>query len=639
VFERVLIANRGEIAVRIIRTLRRLGVESIAVYSDADEEALHARMADRAVRIGPAAPAASYLDIDAILAAATSTGAQAIHPGYGFLSEDPRFAAACAAAGMVFVGPSADAIRTLGDKQAARQLAESIGVPVLAGASVDDPAAVAALGFPVMLKAAAGGGGRGMRVVDSAGELADGAAAASREAAAAFGDGRIYAERLLTGARHIEVQVLGDGNGGVIAIGERECTVQRRNQKVIEEAPSASIDDDLRQRLVDAALRLGKAARYGNAGSVEFLVDATAGEFYFLEVNTRLQVEHPVTESVYGVDLVALQLKVAAGESLPLLTTGPRGHAIEFRVYAEDPSRAFRPDAGRVTSYAQPHGEGIRVDAGIDDRSVVPPAYDALLAKVVVTGADRAAAVARGQQALRRMRIGGFRTNIALLEAIAADEDYAANRIDTGWLPRRLDSLLEATKAPPAVVAALAAWDAAGEWAADGVDGAWTRPGSWRLGRLHARYTDGEAEYRVVVDHSPRGWLVQAGADAIEVERTEDAFLAAGRHVVVERGDEGAVVTAGDESWSFMRRLLPSPAAFAVPAGPGGATVVAPLNALVDRVLVAGGDLVEASQPLVVLSAMKMEHVVAAPGGGRVADVLVLPGEQVVEGQELVRLS
>lgn len=637
-FDRVLVANRGEIAVRIIRTLRRLGVEAIAVYSDADEGALHVRMADRAVRIGPAAPGSSYLDVDAIIAAARSTDAQAIHPGYGFLSEDPRLAEACMTAGITFIGPSADAIRKLGDKQAARKLATPIGVPVLPAAPVDDPDGVAALGFPVMLKAAAGGGGRGMRVVEAIEKLATEAAAASREAEAAFGDGRIYAERLLTGARHIEVQILGDGRGDVIAFGERECTVQRRNQKVIEEAPSASIDDALRNRLIESAIRLGKAANYGNAGSVEFLVDAQAGEYYFLEVNTRLQVEHPVTESVFGVDLVALQLRVAAGEPLPAQPGAPRGHAIEFRVYAEDPSRDFRPDAGTVTSYAQPHGDGIRVDAGIDDRSAVPPAYDALLAKVVVSGSDRGTAIARSREALRFMRVGGFRTNTGLLEAIAADEDYASNHLDTGWLSRKLETLLDAAKAPATVVAALAAWDASGGWPTGG-DGAWTRAGSWRMGRLAVRYTDGEADYNAVVDRANGGWLVQLARRSVEVVHDYGSFLADNQHVILVHDGDHAVATRGGARWTFARRSLPSPSSFAIPAGPGGATVTAPLNALVDRVLVTGGDTVEASQPLVVLSAMKMEHVVAAPGGGRVTDVLVRPGEQVVEGQELVRLS
>ena len=444
-FGRVLIANRGEIAIRIIRACRELGIESVAVYSDADADALHVRMADRAERIGPPSPAESYLDIEAILDAARRSGAEAIHPGYGFLSENAAFARAVEEAGIVFVGPPPATLAALGDKLEARRSAVDAGVPVVPGLLVplDDPAGVdlTEVGFPAMLKAAAGGGGRGMRQVDRAEDVPAALATARREAISAFGDGTVYVERLVAPARHVEVQLLGDRHGTLVCLGERDCSVQRRHQKLVEETPSPAVTPDIREALFDSARRIAGTVDFHNAATVEFLLDA-GGNHYFLEMNTRLQVEHGVTELVTGIDMVAWQLRIAAGERLPASVSAvrPHGHAIEVRLYAEDPYDGFRPTTGAVGAWRMPDGPGVRVDAGILADTELPSQYDPLLAKLLVHAGDRPAAVSRLRRALDETLVGGVQTDLGFHRWIVDQPSFVSGDYDTGLIEREWGS-------------------------------------------------------------------------------------------------------------------------------------------------------------------------------------------------------
>jgi acetyl/propionyl-CoA carboxylase alpha subunit len=442
-FRRLLVANRGEIALRVMRACRELGIETVAVYSDVDAGALHVAAADRAERIGPPPAAASYLSADAILAAAERAGADAIHPGYGFLSENADFARAVDAAGLTFVGPPADTLAALGDKLAARRAAAGAGVPIVPGLTValDEGAGapdLADVGFPALLKAAAGGGGRGMRRVDRAEEVAPALAVARREAKAAFGDGTIYVERLVAPARHVEVQLLGDRHGNLAVLGERECSVQRRHQKLVEESPAPGLTATQRDALAEAARRVVGTVSFHNAATVEFLLDGE-GNHYFLEMNTRLQVEHGVTELVTGLDLVAWQIRVAAGERLPeaVLHAEPRGHAIEVRLYAEDPHHGFEPAAGTVGAWLMPGGPGVRIDAGVAADTVLPSEYDPLLAKLLVHAVDRPAAVARLRRALDETLIGGVQTDLSFLRWLADEPGFVAGEYDTGLVADR----------------------------------------------------------------------------------------------------------------------------------------------------------------------------------------------------------
>jgi len=443
-FRRLLIANRGEIAVRIIRACRELGIESVATYSDADADALHVRMADRSERIGPAPAADSYLSIEALIAAAVRADAEAIHPGYGFLSENATFARAVEDAGLVFVGPPPATLQSLGDKLAARRSVAAAGVPIVPGLMVPlvadgdgsaSQADLAGVGFPALLKAAAGGGGRGMRRVDDRAELEAALTGAGREALAAFGDGTIYLERLISPARHVEVQLLGDRHGSLAFLGERECSVQRRHQKLVEESPSPAVGPSLRTELAASARQVAATVAFHSAATVEFLVD-TEGGHYFLEMNTRLQVEHGVTELVTGLDLVAWQIRVAAGERLSetVMAAAPRGHAIEARVYAEDPHRAFAPVSGRITSWRMPDGPGVRVDAGVTANTPLPVEYDPLLAKVMVLAADRPAAVARLRRALDETAVGGVQTDLSFLRWLVDEPAFVTGAYDTGLI-------------------------------------------------------------------------------------------------------------------------------------------------------------------------------------------------------------
>jgi acetyl-CoA carboxylase biotin carboxylase subunit len=463
---RVLIANRGEIAVRIIHACREAGLHSVAVFSDADVNARHVQLADRAVRLGPAPASESYLNIAAILAAAADTKADAIHPGYGFLSERPELASACERAGVTFVGPSADVIARMGSKLAARALMQSAGVPVVPGATPPDQSddgivnAAREIGYPVLVKASAGGGGKGMRVVRREGEARESAAAARREALAAFGDGTLYVERLIQKPRHIEVQILADAHANVVHLFERDCSLQRRHQKVIEESPSPVVTPELRERMGAAAVAAARAAGYRNAGTIEFLVEGQGRDatFYFLEMNTRLQVEHPVTEAVTGIDLVRAQFDVAAGLPLPWSQSAlsQRGHAIECRIYAEDPTNGFLPQAGPLLLYREPSGPGLRIDSGVAEGDEIGVHYDPLIAKLIVNAETRERARARAIAALRRFPMLGIRTNVAFLISALEHSDFAAGTADTGFIDEHLTDLVAWPETPTEAIAAAA---------------------------------------------------------------------------------------------------------------------------------------------------------------------------------------
>jgi acetyl-CoA carboxylase, biotin carboxylase subunit len=459
-FKRILIANRGEIAVRVIRACRELGIASVAVYSDVDRAALHVLKADEAYAIGPAAATESYLNTERIVEVAKRCGADAVHPGYGFLSENPKFARACGEAGIKFIGPSAESMERMGSKTRARQGMEKAGVPLVPGTSrgIDSLAeakkVAAGLGYPVMLKAAAGGGGKGMQLVEDESEFASALESARSEAQRAFGDGEVYLEKAIVNPRHIEMQVLADEHGNCVYLGERECSLQRRHQKVLEECPSPAVTAEMRQRMGEVAVRVAQAAKYANAGTIEFLADNT-GNFYFLEMNTRLQVEHPVTEQVTGLDLVQLQIRIAAGEKLPFVQADVklRGHAIECRVYAEDPANDYFPSPGEITVLSEPAGPGIRVDSGIYQGWNVPLEYDPLLAKLIGYGESREQAVGRLNRALDEYVVGGVKTNLALFRQILSDPEFLAGKTDTGLIGR----LRAASSADDSEIAVIAA--------------------------------------------------------------------------------------------------------------------------------------------------------------------------------------
>jgi acetyl-CoA/propionyl-CoA carboxylase biotin carboxyl carrier protein len=645
-FDTVLVANRGEIAVRVIRTLRAMGIRSVAVHSAADADALHTRLADVAVPIGPAPAAQSYLSIERVLDAASRTGAQAIHPGYGFLSENVDFARACAAAGVVFIGPPVDAIEAMGDKIRAKQTVMAAGVPVVPGRTEpgmsDDEVTLAAVevGFPVLLKPSAGGGGKGMRVVRGEAELTEAIAAARREARGSFGDDTLLVERYVGNSRHIEVQVLGDTHGTVVHLGERECSLQRRHQKVIEEAPSPLLDAAGRAAMGRAAVDAARAVGYTGAGTVEFIVDADRpADFFFLEMNTRLQVEHPVTELVTGLDLVELQLRVAAGERLPIDQgdVSLEGHAIEARVYAEDPSRGFLPQAGTVLGLVEPSGPGVRVDSSLAVGSVVGTDYDPMLAKVVAWGPDRETARARLVGALGSTAVLGVTTNVPFLRRLLGDDDVVAGRLDTGLIERRGDRLTLPEPPPPHVYAAAAlALLLEAEPPGPVVD-RWDVPDGWRLG---------EPAWTVRRLQAPGGEpvtvRVRGRADAAEVSVGDGEPVVARAHRDGDRlwvSLDGLtldydVVHAGGSVWlaadghvtSFREHERLSSSAGAV-AGDG--VVTAPMPGTVTVVRANVGDQVEAGTPLLVVEAMKMEHVLTAPVAGTVAELGVTAGQSV----------
>ncbi|MEU3722578.1 acetyl-CoA carboxylase biotin carboxylase subunit [Streptomyces sp. NPDC031705] len=691
-FSTVLVANRGEIAVRVIRTLRELGIRSVAVFSDADADARHVREADTAVRIGPAAAAESYLSVDRLLDAAKRTGAEAVHPGYGFLAENAAFAQACADAGLAFIGPPASAISLMGDKITAKETVRAAGVPVVPGSSgsgltdAELAAAASEIGMPVLLKPSAGGGGKGMRLVRDAAVLGEEIAAARREAKSSFGDDTLLVERWIDRPRHIEIQVLADAHGNVVHLGERECSLQRRHQKVIEEAPSVLLDEKTRAAMGAAAVEAARSCGYVGAGTVEFIVPGgDPSSYYFMEMNTRLQVEHPVTELITGLDLVEQQLRVASGEALPFTQDDVRltGHAIEARVCAEDPARGFLPSGGTVLALSEPEGGPVRTDSGLTAGVPVGSTYDPMLSKVIAYGPDRATALRVLRGALADTVILGVQTNAGFLRRLLAHPDVVSGEMDTGLVERDLPSLLP--EGVPAEVYAAAAllslpWDAAGS-----ASGAWVDPfgvpSGWRLGgtpawtvhhfrlpgqdpvEVRTRPAPGPAgagsATEILLDAKSGNRLAAedgatahpappapgardlgrssgATARARIVTRTPDTVTVELDGVTHRFGHaaspEGTWLGRDGDSWHVQHH---DPVTAKGAAGGGADTLAAPMPGTVTVVKVAVGDTVTAGQSLLVVEAMKMEHVISAPHAGTVTELDVTPGTTVAMDQVL----
>jgi len=653
-FDSLLIANRGEIACRIIRTARRLGIRTIAVYSDADREALHVSLADEAWHIGPAPAAESYLVIERLLEVAQRSGAAAVHPGYGFLAENATFAEACQKAGLVFVGPPIEAIRAMGDKGAAKAIMAEADVPLVPGYHGDDqdPAtlsrAAGDIGFPLLVKATAGGGGKGMRVVRGADELEAALQAARREAASAFGDDRLLLERYLEKPRHVEIQVFADSHGNVLHLFERDCSVQRRHQKIIEEAPAPGLDAKTRRAMGEAAVRAARAIGYVGAGTVEFLLDAD-GAFYFMEMNTRLQVEHPVTEMITGQDLVAWQLAVAAGEPLPLRQEelAVSGHAIEVRIYAEDPARDFLPSIGRLEHlHFPPEDPHLRIDTGVRSGDEVSMHYDPMIAKLIVHDSDRPAALRRLRRALEQLEIVGVTTNAGFLARVARHPEFDRGPVDTWFVDSRRDELLEDGDGLPPELPALAALflllerrapvDAADPWSP------WNDTRGWRLNSdnhhpLQLGWQGRQLE--IIAHYRERGFLLEFDGNSLRAaaELTPEGLLSAEidgcrhRARVVRTGAGLTLVVRG----RTVRFDLHDPRLAALDATAGG-DLSAPMPGKIVSVLVEEGARVERGTPLMVLEAMKMEHTIKAPADGVVSRLNFQAGSQVSEGEPLL---
>ena len=652
-FRKVLIANRGEIACRVIETCREMGVGTVAVYSDPDAEARHVRMADEAVRLGPAAAAESYLHQERVLAAARDTGAEAIHPGYGFLSENADFVRACDAAGVTFIGPRPETIDRMGSKSASKHLMSEAGVPVVPGYHGEDQdretlvAEAEKIGYPLMIKAVSGGGGKGMRVVHQASELEPALDGARREGQNSFGDGRLLLERYVEQPRHVEFQVFADHHGNTLHLFERECSLQRRYQKIVEETPSPVLDPELRERMAEAAVAAAHAVDYVNAGTVEFILGAD-GDFFFMEMNTRLQVEHPVTELVTGLDLVAWQLRVAAGEELPCVQEDldQEGHAIEMRLYAEKPEEGFLPSTGRIRGLDCPmETDGVRLDTGFEAGDEVSIHYDPMIAKLIVHGDDRGEALRRLRRTLARTMVFGPGTNLGLLRAIAADSAFASGEIDTGTVAERLDQWL--TPEPPPVRARIAAavWyqlelEQAGEDDEADFSSPWHQPDGWQMVpgnglrlRLQAAETD---EILRLVPRGADHWEARVADEQHEV-RLRDLDLAEEPTLVLAIGDrsycftilaEGnsLLISEGEQAWPLQRRPVHeiSNALEANEANPGS-----PMPGRIVAVHVAEGDTVEAGQALLVLEGMKMEYTVKAGVAGVVDRLRYAEGDMV----------
>ncbi|MET8841015.1 acetyl/propionyl/methylcrotonyl-CoA carboxylase subunit alpha [Streptomyces rubiginosohelvolus] len=635
-FDTVLVANRGEIAVRVIRTLREQGVRSVAVFSDADADARHVREADTAVRIGPPPAAESYLNVPALLEAARRTGAQAVHPGYGFLAENAEFAQACADAGLVFIGPPAAAIALMGDKIRAKETVAAYGVPVVPGSSgsglTDAQLEEAAreIGTPVLLKPSAGGGGKGMRLVRDAAVLGEEIAAARREARASFGDDTLLVERWIDRPRHIEIQVLADAHGNVIHLGERECSLQRRHQKIIEEAPSVLLDEATRAAMGEAAVQAARSCGYVGAGTVEFIVPGNdPSSYYFMEMNTRLQVEHPVTELITGLDLVEWQLRVASGEQLPYAQEDITltGWAIEARVCAEDPSRGFLPSGGTVLALREPQGGGVRTDSGLSEGVPVGSLYDPMLSKVIAYGPDRATAIRKLRAALADTVILGVPTNAGFLRRLLAHPDVVAGSLDTGLVEREAEGLVP-DGVPDEVYAAAAAvrLDAL---APRPDAGGWTDPFSvpngWRTGGVRAPllFPLRVGGLEPVTYGAPAGATVTADRVTVELDGTVGHFHRSGDWL----GRDG-------DAW-HVQDHDPVEASLSGAGRSGADTLAAPMPGTVTVVKVAVGDEVEAGQSLLVVEAMKMEHVISAPHAGTVTELDVTAGATVAMDQVL----
>ena len=652
-FDTVLVANRGEIAVRVIRTLKDIGIRSVAVYSAADAGARHVLEADLAVAIGAAPARDSYLNIAAVVDAAVRSGAQAVHPGYGFLSENPVFAAALDSAGVTFIGPPVAAIRTMGDKIAAKNTVSAFGVPVVPGVArpgLTDAELIDAaeqIGFPVLVKPSAGGGGKGMRLVERPTDLAAALGAARRESAAAFGDDTLFLERFVLRPRHIEVQILADRFGNVVHLGERECSLQRRHQKVIEEAPSPLLDAATRARIGAAACDTARSVDYVGAGTVEFIVSADRpDEFFFMEMNTRLQVEHPVTEMVTGWDLVAWQVRIAAGEKLTVTQDDivMQGHAIEARVYAEDPARGFLPTGGDVLDVVEPSGAGVRVDSGLNAGMVVGSDYDPMLAKVIAYGADRPAALRALDRALADTAVLGVVTNVEFVRFLLADADVAAGRLDTGLLDRRAGDFLAAPVTDELLIVA-AAYQWLRLWPQPGAD-LWALPSGWRLGarapvgfrlrggeRVDHVYITGIPEAAVVHTEDGESRTLQAAFEGQRVVVTLDGVRS--RYAVA--ADDNRIWLAGPGVTAMLELVREAPVR-AEDAHTGDADLCSPMPGTVVSVGVTDGAQVTAGTVVVTVEAMKMEHALSAPVDG-VVELLVAGGEQVKVGQQLARIK
>ncbi len=629
---RLLIANRGEIAVRVARAARERGIVPLGIYSEADANAYHLRFMAESVCIGPAPATQSYLDIEAVVAAATTMRADAVHPGYGFLSERAAFARAVRDAGLTFVGPSPEAMDAMGSKIEAKRRVREHDVPTVPGYDGDDQSLARlrseaeSVGFPLLVKASAGGGGRGMRVVDSLAHFDEALDAAKREALAAFGSDAVLLERYLRDPRHIEFQILADAHGTTIHLGERECSIQRRHQKIVEEAPSVALTPELRERMGAAAVRAARSVGYVNAGTAEFMLEPD-GSFYFLEMNTRLQVEHPVTELVHGVDLVAWQLRIADGEALTIAQDDvrPRGWAIETRIYAEDPSNDMLPSTGTISTWDPPEGPGVRLDEGVAQGSEVGVYYDPMLAKLIVFGSDRAQAIERLKIALAEFRIAGIRSNLPLLRWIAAHPAYAAGETTTQFLPRHLDEgIFKRTVTPDAVERA------AGGLLANG----WV---PWRVGGvgvpLRLAFENETISLVASKRESHRWHVTRHGGNAFDIDVEHRAHA-------IEREGDGFVLLDGVAPLHFA--FAPPPAADATASGSAGGNsgrIIAPMPGKIVKIAVAEGAGVEARALLVVLEAMKMEHRIEASSAATVKRILVKEGQIVSSGAALVELA
>jgi 3-methylcrotonyl-CoA carboxylase alpha subunit len=669
-FSKILIANRGEIACRIIRTARRLGIASAAVYSDADRAAMHVTLAGEAFRIGPTAARESYLDGAKIIEAAQKSGAAAIHPGYGFLSENADFAESCATAGLVFIGPPSAAIRAMGDKAQAKTLMEKAGVPVVPGyhGCEQDPAFLSrnalALGYPVLIKPAAGGGGKGMKIVAREAEFAAALASAKREALSAFGDDRVLIEKYLPRTRHVEVQIFADSQQSYVHLFDRDCSIQRRHQKIIEEAPAPGVSDELSQAMRKAALSATRAVGYVGAGTVEFLLSPDDGAFYFLEMNTRLQVEHPVTEMITGIDLVEWQLLVAAGGALPLRQEEIRGfgHAIEARLYAEDPARDFLPQSGRIARLDFPAwGPDVRIDTGVRAGDAIPADYDPMIAKVIVCDKDRRSALLRLRTALGSTLVAGIATNLGLLREIAAHETFAGGTPDTGFIARHADDLLPMPRPAGNDVLALVVIGLLCERTASAHEKAqrssdpwspWSSLNGWRLNEearetVHLReiVPGGDANCAVEVRYPRIGWrlglpdgIFFGASGTLAPDGTLAVVLDDHRVTAVwVRSGEEILVFAGAKAAHRFRLAGPVAGMERRDVPPG--RLAAPMPGRISALLVAPGARVEANQPVLVLEAMKMEHMLRAPNDGILKEFKFQLGDHVTEGAELATIE
>ena len=659
-FHKILIANRGEIAVRVIKTARHLGIRTVAVYSEADRRALHVEMADEAICIGPAPATQSYLRGDVILEAALRTGAQAIHPGYGFLSENAGFAAACAKVGVVFIGPPIEAIRVMGSKAESKRLMSGASVPLVPGyhGAAQDfvtlASAATEIGYPVLVKASAGGGGKGMRVVRSADELGDAVAGAKRESKAAFGDDSLLLEKYLGKPRHVEIQVFADAHGNCLYLFERDCSLQRRHQKVIEEAPAPALPDALRKRMGEAAVAAARAVNYVGAGTVEFLYEH--GEFYFIEMNTRLQVEHPVTEMITGLDLVEWQLLVASGGILPRTQDQlvRRGHAFEARVYAEDPERGFLPAIGRLTHLRPPpQSAHVRVDTGVRSGDEISVYYDPMIAKLIVWDEDRDAALRRLRGALAEYEVAGLTTNIGFLASIAAHPAFARCEIDTGFIEHHRDDLAMSPQPVAdeglalAALAILLRGDVEAAQRSLDPNSPWNALNGWQMNadnQRKLRIKDADSDREVLLHFRRGGYEVEVPGgrrlkaasvtlrDNVLEGVLDDARV---RATAIFDGQQLTILSAG-KTWRL--ELDDVMARVGKQEGSAG-RLIAPMPGLVVAVLVAEGDKVVRDQPLIVLEAMKMEHTIKASGAGRVAKLHFAVGQQVTDGAELLTIE